>query len=87
MNSKDKVQNKLVASIRKTKETTNKSTVNKETTNKSTVNNDTKATPKNLKAVVKQTTNNKKQQTPPSSKKTQDVKSSYIEATKRVWPD
>lgn len=77
MNSKDKVQDKLVASIRKTKETTNKSTVN----------NDTKATPKNRKAVVKQKTNDKKQQTPPSSKKTQDVKSSYIEATKRVWPD
>lgn len=77
MNSKDKVQNKLVASIRKTKQVINDSTVVK----------DEKEVPKKVKAVSKQATNNKKRKTQPVSKKTPEVKSGYFQTTNRVWPD
>jgi len=76
MKSKDKIQEKLVASIRKTKQGINDSTV----VNK-------KEMSEKVKVVSKQTTNNKQQKSQPVSKKSPEVKSGYIQSTNSVWPD
>ncbi|MBL4711520.1 MAG: hypothetical protein JKX75_03295 [Gammaproteobacteria bacterium] len=85
MKNKDKVENKLMASIRKTKQGINDSKVDnnkKETSKKVKVADKQKTQPISKKVKVAD-----KQNKQPVSKKAPEVKSGYIQTANNVWPD